>query len=223
MAVAAEFTSRGSDRLPASLQRTMNAPEAFHAPEQSDRRGTEIVIVGLGNEIAGDDAVGILAARRLHGLLAGRSDVEVVELPWAGFHLLSVLRGRRRAILIDSLYSRRYPPGTVVRLSEDDFAGSVRLNSFHDVNYPTAMALGRAVGWPMPDQVEIYAVEGESFLDFTTRLTPAVWEGLDEVVCLVTASLKRQDAETRKCPGSAPPALAASRAQCLDTLTFATR
>ena len=188
-----------------------------------DHEGAEIVVVGLGNEIAGDDAVGILAARRLQGMLAGRADVDVVELPWAGFNLLNVLRGRQRAILIDSLYSRRYRPGTVVRLSEDDFAGSIRLNSFHDVNYPTAMALGRAVGWPMPSQVEIYTVEGESFLDFTTRLTPAVSDGLDQVVCLVTASLVRQNTETAGCLDAAPRVLPASRAQGVGVLTLGTR
>ncbi len=171
----------------------VDGPDGLDAFAEQSRRATDTVIIGLGNEIAGDDAVGVLAARRLSSLLAGEPDVEVIELPWAGLNLLGALRGRRRAILIDSLNSRRCPAGTIVPLNENDLAGSVRLNSFHDIDYPTAMALGRAVGWPMPGHVEIYAVEGEAFLDFTERLTPAVAKALDAVVQLVAASVKRTD------------------------------
>jgi hydrogenase maturation protease len=160
-------------------------------PPDTGRGGhADTLVVGLGNEIARDDAVGILAARRLGRLLKRRSDVDVIELPWAGFFLLDALRGYRRAFLIDCLCSGRYSPGSVVRLSERDFAGSVRMNSFHDINYPTAMAFGRSLGWPLPDRVEIYAVEGESFEEFGTRLTPAVSEGLRKVVRLVAARLE---------------------------------
>lgn len=146
-------------------------------------------MVGLGNEIAGDDAVGILAARRLLHLLDLHPAVDMIELPWAGLALLDALRGYRRAILLDSLRGGRHAPGTVVRLSEEDFAGSVRLNSFHDLNYPTALSFGRALGWSMPNTIEIFAVEGSSFDRFETRLTPEVARGLDEVVSLVVSYL----------------------------------
>ncbi len=136
----------------------------------------------MGNDIAGDDAVGILAARRLSRLVGRLSHVDVVELPWAGLHLLDAIRGYDQAILIDSAQTGRHRPGTVVRFCESDFAGSVRLNSFHDINYPTAIAFGRAMGWRMPDRVEIFAVEGAAFDEFTTRLTPAVAVGLEDVV-----------------------------------------
>jgi hydrogenase maturation protease len=166
---------------------------ALAADASAGLRGrTSTVVVGLGNEIAGDDAVGILAARRIERLLAGRSGpalAEVVELSWAGLRLLPVLRGYRRGILIDSLRGGRWPTGSVVRLSESDFAGALRLNGFHDVDYPTALALGRAMGWPMPGRIDVYAVAGESFDQFGTHLTPAVARGLDEVVDLVLGLL----------------------------------
>ena len=93
-----------------------------------------LVIVGLGNEIASDDGVGLHAATALASELGDRGDVEVVALPWAGFALLDVLRGRRCAVLIDGLTTGTHAPGSVVRLDESDFGGSVRLNSFHDVD-----------------------------------------------------------------------------------------
>jgi hydrogenase maturation protease len=165
------------------------------------------VVIGLGNDIAGDDGVGILAVRRLRERLRDRSGITMVELPWAGLELLPVLRGRRRAVLIDSLQSGLHAPGTVVELSETELAGSVRLNSFHDLNYPTAIALGRALGWSLPDDIRIYAVEGECFDEFKAQLTPAVARGLEQVVDQIASFLtaaggaESSDAEDQE-PGS---------------------
>ncbi len=140
------------------------------------------VVVGLGNEIARDDGVGILAAHRLEPLLEARGDVEVVALPWAGFALLDVLAGRRRAALIDCLVSGAHPADTVVRLDERDFAGSIRLNSFHDVNFPTVLALGRRMGWAMPEEIAIWAVEAAVVDEFGEGLTPPVAGAVERVV-----------------------------------------
>ncbi len=163
--------------------------------------GTSTVVVGLGNDIAGDDAVGVLAARRLRRVLSVRTDVEVIELPWAGLALLDVLPGYAWAILLDSLRSGRFRPGTVVRLSERDLAGSVRLNSFHDLSYPTALALGEALGWPLPRRVDILAVEGESFDCFTTSLSPSARDGLEELVRQVELLLGIDEAGARRDDG----------------------
>lgn len=139
------------------------------------------VVIGLGNEIARDDGVGIRVAERLAALLAGRRDTEVIALPWAGFALLDALAGRRRAALVDCLASGRYPPGTIVRLDEHDFRGSVRLNSFHDIDYPTVLGLGRRMGLPLPGEIAIWAVEGAVMDEFGEALTPPVTAAVDRV------------------------------------------
>ena len=140
------------------------------------------IVVGLGNEIAGDDAVGIWAARKLSGLLAADPDVEVVCLPWAGFALLDVLVGKQKAAIIDCLFTGVHPPGAIVRLQENDLGGSVRLNSFHDINYPTALAFGRRLGWSLPDSIAIWGIEGQVTNQFREELSPPVRDAIDIVV-----------------------------------------
>ncbi len=161
------------------------------------------VVVGLGNEIARDDGIGILAAQRLEPLLIERADVEVVALPWAGFALLDVLAGRRRAALIDCLCSGARPAGTIVRLDEHDFRGSVRLGSFHDINFPTVLALGRRMGWAMPEEIAIWAVEAAVVDEFGEGLTPLVAAAADRVVSEVLEFFEHQ-----RTPAPAPPAAA---------------
>lgn len=113
--------------------------------------------------------------------------MDVVALPWAGFALLDALRGRSRAAIIDCLVSGLRPPGAIVLIAEDDLAGSVRLNSFHDLNYPTVLALGREMGWQMPTTVAIWGIEAASADVFSDRLSPPVARAVQRVVPEVLA------------------------------------
>ncbi|MDJ0953822.1 MAG: hydrogenase maturation protease [Acidimicrobiia bacterium] len=154
------------------------------------------IAVGLGNDIAADDGVGIAAAKCVEARTRHKEDVAVVALPWAGFALLDILRGRRRAAIIDCLTTGRYPAGTIVRLDETDMAGSVRLNSFHDISYPTVMSLGRELGWEMPDLIAIWGIEAGVADVFSEDLSPpvaaAVAEVANEVIEYLTTPLDRR-------------------------------
>lgn len=152
------------------------------APKRGAPQLRPNLIVGLGNDIAGDDGAGIWAARQLAKILHDRREVEVVPLPWAGFALLEVLAGRQRAAIVDCLCTGLHPPGTVVRLQESDFRGSVRLNSFHDINFATVLELGGKMGWQMPEQIAIWGIEGEVMDRFQEELSPAVLRAVDQVV-----------------------------------------
>ena len=167
-------------------------PPGYPSLSFSTARASDVV-VGLGNEIARDDGVGIAAAREIERRIAGRPadsrDVEVVPLPWAGFALLDVLAGRRRAALIDCLVTGEQPPGTIVRLDEGDVRGSVRLNSFHDIAFPTALALGRDLGWTMPEEIAIWAVEAAVVDRFGEGLSAPVAAAVGRVVDEVLAFL----------------------------------
>jgi len=70
----------------------------------------------------------------------------------------------------------------VVRLDEEGFAGSVRLNSFHDIAFPTVMGLGRRMGWHMPRQVAIWGIEAECIGEFREGLSPAVAGAVEPVI-----------------------------------------
>lgn len=177
-------------------------------------------VVGLGNEIARDDGVGILAARRLEGLLADRGDVEVIALPWAGFALLDALAGRRRVAVVDCLTTGEHPPGTVVRLdvapearlpTRCDFRGSVRLTSFHDINFPTVLALGRRMGWQLPAEIAIWAVEAAVVDEFGEGLSPPVAAAALRVVDEVLAFMQPQRTPAVASPTAARPVVAAAR------------
>ncbi|MEA2001075.1 MAG: hydrogenase maturation protease [Actinomycetota bacterium] len=151
------------------------------------------VVIGLGNEIAGDDGAGIEVARILEKQLADDAAIDVIALAWAGFALLDVLRGRKRAAIVDCLTTGVHVPGAIVRIGETDIAGSVRLNSFHDISYPTVMALGRRLGWEMPEIIAIWGIEASSVGVFSETLSPPVARSTHEVANQVIEFLRNRD------------------------------
>jgi len=148
------------------------------------------VIIGLGNTILTDDGVGVYVARRLKQVLP--PSFKVIEAELAGLDMMEMMKDYDRAVIIDAIKLDGEEPGTVFRLSNDDIRITPRLSSFHDIDLGTAVALGKRIGFRMPEEVIIYAVQGEDLLTLNEGCLPSVKNvipGLvDEIVGVLTES-----------------------------------
>ncbi|MCC6353277.1 MAG: hydrogenase maturation protease [Verrucomicrobiae bacterium] len=134
-----------------------------------------ILVLGLGNDILGDDAVGILAARELR---AGLPEVvEVVESAEAGLALLERFEGRERVLILDSIMTRQCEAGTILELGPEDF-GKVAAPSPHYAGLPEVLALAGRLGIPFPSEIRILAMEVEDPFEIREGLTPKVGAAL---------------------------------------------
>lgn len=142
-------------------------------------RSSLIRIIGLGNEVRGDDAVGLLAARRLRNAVGDRA--EVIEAEMAGVEILEFMAGARVVMLIDAACSGQ-PPGTIHRL--DASTGPIGQRFFprssHALGAIEALELARAIG-TLPATVIVYGIEA-GHMEAGQPLSPQVAEALDEVV-----------------------------------------
>lgn len=114
------------------------------------------LVLGLGNPILSDDAVGIRIAQ---GLKQKTSIHDVVGTSEAGLALLDYAVGYDRLVIIDSIMTKEGKPGELYKLGLGDLKPGVNLSSSHGVDIATAFTLGEKLGYPMPRQVAIYAVE----------------------------------------------------------------
>jgi hydrogenase maturation protease len=137
------------------------------------------LIMGLGNDLLGDDAVGILAAAEL-GKSAGGT-VDVRESRAAGLALLDELTGYDRVIIIDAIHTGEHPAGTVMDMSIADLR-PIPGTSPHYVGLPEVMRIGMRLGLPMPDEVSILAVEIPKCLEIGGRLSGPVASALADVI-----------------------------------------
>ena len=114
-------------------------------------RRPRILVLGLGNDILGDDAVGLLAARRLRALLP--DTVDVVES--AGGRAGSpgcCWKATTRALLLDAIMTGKHPPGTILEFSAEDFKKD-DAPSPHYAGLPTVIQLAESLGIHFPTHI----------------------------------------------------------------------
>jgi hydrogenase maturation protease len=139
----------------------------------------EILLIGVGNEMRGDDAVGLLIARRIQALnLPG---VSVFEWRRETSGLLEFWKNVPAVVLVDAVYSKN-PPGTLHRwdacsksLPADYFAASS-----HSVGVAQAVELARVLH-QLPPRLIVYGVEARQF-DIQSGLSPELEGVLDLLV-----------------------------------------
>jgi hydrogenase maturation protease len=143
------------------------------------------LILCLGNEILSDDAVGSVIARRLQEIELGSDDVEVIFAPTAGFSLLDLLEDRTEALIVDSITTGSDTPGTIRLFVMGEQVPSHSLINSHEINLPTALSLGRAMGYQMPENVSVLTIEAQDVTTLSEQLTPPVSASVDEAIAHV--------------------------------------
>lgn len=145
-----------------------------------------ILVLGLGNDILGDDAVGLLAARRLRALLP--DSIDVLEAAGGGLELLDILEGYHRALLLDSIATGAHPSGTILEFSSDDFQAIVA-PSPHYAGIPELLQMAERLGISFPTSIRILAVEvadpyqiREGLSDSATRALPALIQRAQQII-----------------------------------------
>lgn len=139
------------------------------------------LIIGCGNLLRGDDAVGPVLVRRLldRGLPEG---TEVADGGTSGMDVAFRMRGAGRVVLVDAATTGG-EPGTLYRLSGADVEVLPPLEgiNLHAFRWDHALAFGR---WLLKDEyptdIVVYLIEAGGF-EFGAPLTPAVEAAMEEL------------------------------------------
>jgi hydrogenase maturation protease len=140
-----------------------------------ERRGRTLVL-GLGNPVLSDDGVGLAVAAEVQRLIRAFSidGVDVETSARGGFHLIDLLHGYERAVLVDCRASEDPTPGKVRQMSVAEVAGVARLVSVHDISAAEALETASLLEIPMPREIVIFAVDGADMSTLSEQLTPEV-------------------------------------------------
>jgi hydrogenase maturation protease len=160
-------------------------PVSGASPSPSQR----LLLLGLGNDILTDDAVGLRVVHELRRSLAGHTSIDIRETTEMGLALLDFITGYRVVVIVDSIQTGRVAPGF---LRELDAASLNQLTGRtpHFVGVSETLALGRQLGLAMPEQVKIFAIEVEDPFTLGTAMTPALQAALPGIVARIAAALR---------------------------------
>ena len=147
------------------------------------RPAQPVLVIGIGNEFRGDDAVGLVVARRLTA--HARPGLEVREASGEATGLMRLWEGRARVVVVDAMRSGR-PPGTVARFDARQGwpeEGGGPFASSHALGLREAVALSKALD-SLPGALVVLGVEGAVF-DAGEPMTPAVAAAAAQVVASI--------------------------------------
>ena len=148
-----------------------------------------ILLLGLGNDILTDDAIGLHVVHELQRELADHPSIDIRETTEMGQALLDYITGYRVVFIVDSIQTGKAAPGV---LHELDAAALTQLTGRtpHFLGVGETLALGRQLGLPMPEQVSIFAIEVEDPFTLGTALTPALQAALPGIVARIRAAVQ---------------------------------
>lgn len=150
----------------------------------------QILIIGCGNLLRGDDSVGPVMIRRLWELGLPQ-DVFCCDGGTAGMDVAFQMRGKDKVIIIDAARTGE-TPGTIYKVPGSELENLPPLTDIHTHNFrwDNALAFGR---WLLKDEypqdITVYLIEGENF-EFGETLSPKIKEAMEKLSVKLLAELR---------------------------------
>jgi hydrogenase maturation protease len=150
-----------------------------------------VVVIGVGNALRGDDAVGLEVVRRISARAAAVG-IAVCEQEGEALGVLAQWEHAAAVVLVDAIHSGA-PAGNVHRVDASHAAIPARLgssSSTHAIGVAEAVELARAIG-RLPAQVILYGIEGAVF-DTGATLSAQVRAAIEETAEAVLEEARDQ-------------------------------
>ncbi len=146
----------------------------------------KILVLGLGNEIMGDDAIGIVVARALKRRWSPA--IEVAETSVGGFALLDLLDGHDTVLLVDAIVNASVEPGSIIELTPADIDGAPT-DVPHFASLADVIRLAKRLEIPFPSRIRFLGVAVEDVYVIREGLSDCVASRVEDVVRAAEAIL----------------------------------
>lgn len=124
------------------------------------------LILGIGNPLRGDDAVGIEAANNIKKFFSDNDiDIDVKIVSTTNIDILDIISGYDKVVIIDAVKTASGNLGRVHVLRAKHLKSSQH-HTIHNIDLGTTLEIGRALGMKIPE-ITIYGIavgcENEDF------------------------------------------------------------
>ncbi|MEO0156152.1 MAG: hydrogenase maturation protease [candidate division WOR-3 bacterium] len=137
------------------------------------------LLLGLGNEYCGNDALGIIIAQRLKDIFP---DYELKTGAFSGIDFLEAIEGFDEVIVIDSFLKPDLPPGSLIELRLEDFAGLKSFSYLHSLNFANAVELGRQLNIKLPQKIKIFGIVVDKKGAIGEEISVGLKKNLDKIM-----------------------------------------
>jgi len=141
---------------------------------------SKILILGLGNDILSDDAIGPKLVYRLEEEIK-KPGLEFQTSALGGLEIVEIIRDFEKVIIIDAIKTTDGEAGTVYHFTPEDFTETLHASNFHDVSFLTALKLAEKMEITTPSSVDIFAIEILEDLEFSDEFSPLIQSKYDAI------------------------------------------
>ncbi len=152
------------------------------------------IILGVGNQILGDDGVGIHVVKELKKHLQNNSNVTIDEAITGGMNLLDLLLGYEKAIIVDAVKSDDAKEGEVKRIPLGDFKTMHSCNP-HDVSLTEAIEMAEKLGEKrIPTEIVVIGIMMKQIpCEFKENLSSNIASAVPKAVKMTINELKNEN------------------------------
>ncbi len=148
----------------------------------------KIAIMGFGNPVRSDDAVGIYVIEKLKKKIKESEVITLFDMGTSAFEVLFQLKGHERIIIVDSVINSGEPVGTLFRLPASEVEEAIEDNPLvflHSLKWNQGLSYAKKIlGQEYPTDIQVYLIAIEN-TKLEVQLSEEVKEAADRVVDLI--------------------------------------
>ncbi len=164
-------------------------PESSPIPDARPAPPRHILILGLGNDLLTDDAIGLRITAEARRWLSDSDYITIRQTTEMGLALLDEITGFDELVIVDAIQTGGVAPGFVHEIQGTSLS-RVPLVSPHFVGIGELLALARELHLKVPGKVRIFAVEVEDPFTVGTHMSPFLETALPNLVERLVTSVR---------------------------------
>ena len=159
----------------------------------------KILIVGLGNPILSDDAIGLYVVREIKDVLKSsdinqKHRIDIIEESVNSLELVEKFLGYDKVVIVDSLKTNKLPVGEIAKLTPKSFekANTRNISNPHDVDFYSAIRVLKEVfKKDVPSDITIYGIEVRNIHEFGEKLSPELSNKVNDYARLIVEDITK--------------------------------
>ena len=150
-------------------------------------------IMGFGNPVRSDDAIGIYVIEELRKSTEDTDAVSLFDMGTAAFEVLFGLKGHDKIILVDAVINTNEPIGTLFKVPAEEVLRAPEEDPMvflHGMKWDQALSYAKKImGDAYPEDISVYLIAIDN-TKLEVDLSPTVKEAGDKVVQHIMDELK---------------------------------
>ncbi|MEM6893152.1 MAG: hydrogenase maturation protease [Bacteroidota bacterium] len=161
--------------------------------KQKEDGNMKTAIMGFGNPVRSDDAIGIYVIEELRKSVENVDDVSLFDMGTAAFEVLFGLKGHDKIILVDAVINTNEPIGTLFKVPAEEVLRAPQEDPMvflHGMKWDQALSYAKKImGDAYPEDISVYLIAIDN-TKLEVDLSRTVKEAGDKVVNHIIDELK---------------------------------